>query len=377
LRPPALKYAALAALLALAACERGGPPAPVYVGGRGQAQPQQQQTQQRAAAPVAGTLQPGTTHVVVPGDTVFTLSRRSGVPTRAIIDANRLQAPYVLNPGDRLTIPAVRVHDVRSGDTTSQLAQRYGVSLADLVRANGIEPPYVIRIGQRLVIPGSVQQTQTAIAAAPIPTPVQRPVEQAALPPPPVAVQPLPAPPANAPPSAAVPPVAVVTPPPAQPPAQPAPQAAPQPAPPVPSALTAPEPVDPARAGRFLWPVRGIVVSDYGPKPGGLQNDGVNIAAPRGTPFRAAEAGTVIYAGNELRGFGNLLLVRHDGGYVTAYAHADELLVQRGDNVRRGQTIGRVGSSGGVATPQLHFEVRRGTRAVNPAEYLGSQSASN
>ncbi|MBL8653121.1 MAG: LysM peptidoglycan-binding domain-containing protein, partial [Alphaproteobacteria bacterium] len=93
MRPPALKYAALAALLALAACERGGPPAPVYVGGRPQAQPQQQQAQQRAAAPVAGTLQPGTTQVVVPGDTVFTLSRRSGVPTRAIIDANRLQAP--------------------------------------------------------------------------------------------------------------------------------------------------------------------------------------------------------------------------------------------------------------------------------------------
>ncbi len=384
MRPPALKFAAALALLALVACERGGPPAPVYVGGRPQAQPQQQ-TQQRAAAPIAGSLQPGTTHVVVPGDTVFTLSRRSGVPTRAIIDANRLQAPYVLNPGDRLTIPAVRVHEVRSGDTASQVALRYGVSLADLVRANGIEAPYIIRIGQRLVIPGSAQQTQTAIAAAPIPS---RPVEQAA-PPPPVVVMPMPTPPAsnapvanNAPPG----PVAVLPPPaqsqtPAQTPApqaaQPAPQAAPQPAPPVPSALTAPEPVDPARAGRFLWPVRGVVVSDYGPKPGGLQNDGVNIAAPRGTPFRAAEAGTVIYAGNELRGFGNLLLLRHDGGYVTAYAHADELLVQRGDNVRRGQTIGRVGSSGGVATPQLHFEVRRGTRAVNPGDYLGSQSASN
>lgn len=373
MRPPALKYAALAALLALAACERGGPPAPIFVGGRPQAQPQQQQ-QQRAAAPVAGTLQPGTTHVVVAGDTVFTLSRRSGVPTRAIIDANRLQAPYVLNPGDRLTIPAVRVHEVRSGDTASQVAQRYGVSLADLVRANGIEAPYIIRIGQRLVIPGSAQQTQTAITAVPIPptsiqTPTPRPVEQATLPPP---VQQAPPPPA---PSAQPPGPVAVLPPPAQPQA-PVPQAA-QPAPPVPSALTAPEPADPARAGRFLWPVRGVVVSDYGPKPGGLQNDGVNIAAPRGTPFRAAEAGTVIYAGNELRGFGNLLLLRHEGGYVTAYAHADELLVQRGDNVRRGQTIGRVGSSGGVATPQLHFEVRRGTRAVNPTEYLGSQSASN
>lgn len=373
MRPPALRLAALAALLALAACERGGPPAPIFVGGRPQAQPQQQQPQQRATAPVAGTLHPGTTHIVAPGDTVFTLSRRSGVPTRAIIDANRLQAPFALNPGDRVTIPAVRVHEVRSGDTASQVAQRYGVSLADLVRANGIEAPYVIRVGQRLVIPGSAQQTQSAIVAAPSPAPVQRPVEPAALPPsaapqtsPPAMVTPAPTGPAGV----------------AQQQQQPSPAPqvtapAPQPAPPVPSALTAPEPADPARAGRFLWPVRGIVVSDFGPKPGGLQNDGVNIAAPRGTPFRAAEAGTVIYAGNELRGFGNLLLLRHEGGYVTAYAHADELLVQRGDNVRRGQTIGRVGSTGGVATPQLHFEVRRGTRAVNPAEYLGSQSASN
>ena len=133
-----------------------------------------------------------------------------------------------------------------------------------------------------------------------------------------------------------------------------------------------------AVAGRMLWPVRGVVVSDYGPKPGGLQNDGINIAAPRGTAFRAAESGVVIYAGNELRGFGNLLLLRHEGGYVTAYAHADELAVRRGDQVRKGQTIGRVGSSGNVTGPQLHFEVRRGTQAVNPIEYLGSQaSASN
>ena len=125
------------------------------------------------------------------------------------------------------------------------------------------------------------------------------------------------------------------------------------------------------------WPVRGVVVSEFGPKPGGLENDGINIAAPRGTPFRAADNGVVIYAGNELRGFGNLLLVRHESGMVTAYAHADETLVQRGDQVRRGQTIGRVGSTGNVTTPQLHFEVRRGTRAVNPSEYLGAISAAN
>lgn len=342
-------------LLALAACERGGPPAPVIVGPGGQPQPQRQtQAPAPQAAAVQAPIQPGTVHIAREGDTVFTLARRSGVPTRAIIDANHLQAPFALTPGQRVTIPAVRVHDVRAGETASALAQRYGVSLAALVRANGIEPPYNIRVGQRLVIPGA-----TAPAAAPSVAAAPRgSVEQTPLPPPTPQAAPVPAP-------------QQATPAPA-----PAPQAAPAPPPAPANPPAAPSEANPAaQPGRFLWPVRGVVVSDFGPKPGGLQNDGVNIAAPRGTPFRAADSGTVIYAGNELRGFGNLLLLRHEGGYVTAYAHADELSVQRGDQVRRGQTIGRVGQTGGVATPQLHFEIRRGTRPVNPMEYLGSQTA--
>jgi murein DD-endopeptidase MepM/ murein hydrolase activator NlpD len=116
--------------------------------------------------------------------------------------------------------------------------------------------------------------------------------------------------------------------------------------------------------------VQGRIVSDFGPKPGGLHNDGINISAARGAPIHAAENGVVVYAGNELRGFGNLLLVRHADGWVTAYGHCDQLLVRRGQQVRRGQAIARVGSTGNVRTPQLHFEVRRGTRPVNPNEFL-------
>jgi murein DD-endopeptidase MepM/ murein hydrolase activator NlpD len=118
------------------------------------------------------------------------------------------------------------------------------------------------------------------------------------------------------------------------------------------------------------------VVSDFGSKPGGLQNDGINIAAPRGTAIRAAEAGVVVYAGNELRGFGNLLLVKHRDGWVTAYAHAEELLVRRGEQVKRGQVIAKVGATGNVSSPQLHFEVRKGSRPLNPRDYLGPQTAS-
>src|SRR6185369_5258016 len=138
------------------------------------------------------------------------------------------------------------------------------------------------------------------------------------------------------------------------------------------SATSAATTVQPAThgTGKFLWPVNGKIISPFGPKDGGLHNDGINIAAPLGTPVHAADSGVVVYAGNELRGFGNLLLVRHADGWVSAYAHCDALLVKRGDQVKRGQVIARVGQTGAVRTPQLHFEVRRGTRPVNPNEFL-------
>jgi murein DD-endopeptidase MepM/ murein hydrolase activator NlpD len=116
--------------------------------------------------------------------------------------------------------------------------------------------------------------------------------------------------------------------------------------------------------------VRGRILSTFGPKADGLHNDGINIAARAGAPVIAAENGVVVYAGNELRGFGNLLLVRHADGWITAYAHLDKMLVKKGQKVTRGQAIGTVGTSGGVSQPQLHFEIRRGTQAVDPAKFL-------
>jgi murein DD-endopeptidase MepM/ murein hydrolase activator NlpD len=130
----------------------------------------------------------------------------------------------------------------------------------------------------------------------------------------------------------------------------------------------------PARGG-FVWPLQGKVISSFGAKSKGLHNDGINIAARRGTSVRAAENGVVAYAGNELRGFGNMLLIKHAGGWITAYAHNEKLLVKRGDKVSRGQIIARVGSSGSVTKPQLHFELRKGKQAVDPRKYLRRGSA--
>jgi murein DD-endopeptidase MepM/ murein hydrolase activator NlpD len=116
--------------------------------------------------------------------------------------------------------------------------------------------------------------------------------------------------------------------------------------------------------------VRGTILVGFGPGANGTQNDGINIAAARGTPVAAANDGVVAYAGNELRGFGNLILVKHADGWTTAYAHCQTLLVKRGEHVKRGQTIARVGETGAVGAPQLHFEIRRGARALDPVDYL-------
>lgn len=129
------------------------------------------------------------------------------------------------------------------------------------------------------------------------------------------------------------------------------------------------DPVDNA-IPRFRWPVRGRIISDFGAKPGGARNDGVNLAVPEGTPVKAADAGTVIYSGNELKGFGNLVLLRHADGWVSAYAHNSKLNVKRGDSVARGEAIANAGASGSVSQPQVHFELRQGNKPVDPLRYL-------
>ncbi|MEJ0012631.1 MAG: peptidoglycan DD-metalloendopeptidase family protein [Bauldia sp.] len=120
----------------------------------------------------------------------------------------------------------------------------------------------------------------------------------------------------------------------------------------------------------FRWPVRGRIISGFGAKPNGEKNDGINLAVPEGTSVKAVETGTVIYAGNELAGYGNLVLIRHADGWVSAYAHNKDILVKRGDTVRRGQTIAHAGMSGSVTAPQVHFELRKGAKPVNPLDYL-------
>jgi murein DD-endopeptidase MepM/ murein hydrolase activator NlpD len=305
-----------------------------------------------AAAPASGRYR------VASGDSLYGIARRFGLPVRAVIDANNLQPPYALTIGQELAVPRAQVHEVAAGDTVYSIARRYDIDRSELVRLNAIQAPYTIPVGQKLLLPtpGSAVQSPAPVEVAY--TPPQDPLGQN----PPGQNPPGQTAPAG---EAAAPAGTAAVPPPAA-----APVAKPRDA--VRAALANP----PGRAGAFLWPVQGPVLSSYGAKSGGEHNDGINIAAPRGTPVRAAENGVVAYAGEELKGFGRLLLVKHADGWVTAYAHNDALLVAAGDTVQRGQAIARVGSSGHVDRPQLHFEVRRGTRAVNPEAQLSPRTAS-
>ena len=324
--------------------------------------------------PPTFTWEGGTPVTVGPGETLETLSHRYGVPASAIMEANNISSPAMVHPGEHLVIPrrkgpaaafsapptrvastatvppmapvgpprtalssAATVHVVVPGETLHSIARLYGKPVMAIARANNIPPDTMVRVGERLAIPGG-----GLVASAPPPT----------------------APAAASPPRGEATVGSIAT---ADSPhsARLVSPAAPQAAP---SAVKAAEPA--GSLPSFRWPVRGRVIAGFGPSPTGTQNDGINVAVPEGTPIKSAEDGVVAYAGNELKGYGNLVLVRHSNGYVTAYAHASEILVKRGDTVKRGQVIAKSGQTGNVTSPQLHFEIRKGATPVDPAQYL-------
>jgi len=321
-----------------------------------------------AAAKRGWNWEGGTAITVQKGDTIDGLVTRYGVPASAIAEANNIPNGAALKPGQRLVIPkyevtgsttpraasnaphtpaptigapatsgSQHVHVVAPGETLMALSRKYHKPLGAIAKANNIEPHTMVKVGDRIAIPGVAPQ-----AAAKPPAPAS--LTQAPTPAPKVAS--VPAAPV------AAPSAAMVTP------------AARDPEPPKAKAdVTAAMP-------SFRWPVNGRVITAFGPKPSGQQNDGINVSVPEGTPIKAAEDGVVAYAGNELKTYGNLVLVRHSNGYVTAYAHASEIMVKRDDPVKRGQIIAKAGQTGNVAAPQLHFEIRKGSTPVDPAPFL-------
>ncbi len=257
------------------------------------------------------------------GDTLYSIARRYDVPIRELIETNNLRPPYSLRIGQMLRMPDAKYHVVAKGDTLYNISKSYNVDMRQLSRTNNLREPFTLSIGQRLLLPGSIV-TKTTASPQNAKTPAgkkvssyQKSVRQKT----------------------------------------------------TRKSVSYGTPVQ-KRSSKFAWPVRGTVISKFGVIAKGRNNDGINIKAPLGTAVKAADAGTIAYAGNELKGFGNLILIKHSGGWITAYAHNDRLLVRKGQKVRKGEKIATVGSTGGVSSPQLHFEIRAGKKAVNPLGYL-------
>ena len=318
--------------LVLSACGQSVGPAPVVYGGTGETI----QTRQTQAVVVGQTV------TVRKGDALYKIAKHYNVGLRSLIDINGLKPPYTIFPGQKLRLPSSGVHVVKRGETVYQIASRYNTEPGALVRLNRISPPYRLYSGQKLAVPGNSTRQAAPVTRTSTAKVAQQPRRNTRQSAPSTRRQVLPPEPRTA---------------------KRAPVLRPNVKPPA------------ASRGGFIWPVNGRVLSRFGTIGKGLQNDGINILARQGTPVRAVQNGVVAYAGNELRGFGNLLLIKHSGGWISAYAHNSELLVRTGQKVRRGQVISKVGRTGSVDKPQLHFELRRGNRAVDPERYLGRRTA--
>lgn len=319
---------------------------------------------------------------VLANDTLYDISRRYSVNMRALIETNGLEPPYALTRGDVIYLPPPNVHVVEAGETLYAVSRRYNVDTRSLALLNGMARPWTVWPGDELLLPPLAREQERAqvkpVAAAKV-APAPEPIKPAT--PKPGAPKPLsksPAPVASAPAALAADGPIVLASPSPPPAAKAEPKSAPAAAAPAPAARASVPPPEAAAkftpsdaAGReFIWPVSGKVLKGYGAGPDGQRNDGVNISGAKGADVRAAAGGEVVYAGSELAGFGNLVLIRHPGGWVTAYAHSDSVLVREGDLVKQGQAIATVGSTGNAASPQVHFELRKGKEPVDPSRHL-------
>ena len=322
--------------------------------------------------PARTALRKGESIDVQPGDTLYKLSRRHHVSVAELMDVNGLSNPS-LQPGQKIYLPegyAAR-HDeprqvasvqpppappaasvpsdlqakysgsytVRQGESVYGISRTYGVPVAELQQANGITDPRGVRTGTVLKVPGGSQSA---------PPPPSSDVADAS---------PLPAGTSQDPTvinrrdttrvasrSDDVSTTGTIAP--------------------------AQAPRGSVASDKLRWPVNGKIITGFGQRNDGTHNDGINLSVPQGTAVHAAESGVVAYAGSELKGYGNLVLLRHDNGWVTAYAHNDELMVKRGDKVQRGQVIAKAGRTGSVDQPQVHFELRQGSKPVDPVPFL-------
>ena len=248
------------------------------------------------------------TITVYEGDSLYSISKREGVSIKSIIKANKLEPPFTLYKGDRLIIAKPKVHIVKKGHTLYDIANCYEVSISDLMKINQLKNNDKIYLGDKLFIPLYDNTNQTNCNN--------------------------------------ITKVAIT------------------------KEVNKPTEKKKNNNYSYMWPVKGKIISKFGLLAKGLRNDGINISADIGNPVLAIESGKIVYAGNEIQAFGNLILIKHHNDKTSAYAHLDKINVKKGESVNKGQIIALVGNSGKVSIPQLHFEIRDKDGPLDPLKYL-------
>jgi murein DD-endopeptidase MepM/ murein hydrolase activator NlpD len=280
---------------------------------------------------------PDSVYVVKSGETIRSIGNATGAGSEAIARANAIPAPFVVRAGQRLKIPGGRYHLVHEGQSGIAIARAYGIEWSRIADLNDLQPPYVLRNGQRLLLPSAAETAHMTVeqraqafsldiddlatGSEPAISTDEAPKQPTATPRKPLHTD-----------------VAIAEP--------------------------------RAFSGRFDWPLNGKIIGRFGPAGDGRRNDGINIAADRGAEIHAAADGVVAYAGSDIAVYGGLILVKHGDGWITAYGHAEQILVTRGQSVHKGDVIARAGATGSVNRPQLHFEIRDKRTPVDPLRYL-------
>jgi murein DD-endopeptidase MepM/ murein hydrolase activator NlpD len=246
------------------------------------------------------------------GDSLYSISKREGVSIRSIIEVNNLEPPFILYEGKELIIPISKIHIVQSGNTLWDIANCYKVSVIEIRALNNLKIKDKIYRGKKLFIPineknRNLRCKDTSKLIVKVDKRKKKILNKKNI---------------------------------------------------------------VSNKTDYLWPVKGKILSKYGLLAKGLRNDGINISANKGDPVFASKAGKVVYAGNEIQAFGNLILIKHYDNKTTAYAHLDKIKVKKGQAVKKGEVIAALGNSGKVSKPQLHFELRDSNGPLNPLKYL-------
>ena len=245
------------------------------------------------------------------GDNLFSISRRFNISIQELIKVNKIREPYKIFPNQSIFVPQNQMHTVVKGETLYSISRYYETTVFTLAKYNNIKNVNNIKVGKELIIPKRSEKIKKIKSKKWDSDFKKKQIENKKN---------------------------II--------------------------------LRDKKTSKFIWPVKGKLLSKYGKSKEGFYNDGINIDSKKGTKVISSQAGKVIYCGNEIPGYGNLILIKHSKNWITAYAHLNEVFTEKGKNVSKGEIIGSVGNTGNVRSPQLHFEIRKGKESVNPLKLL-------